>query len=135
MKAINKTRAVVIALLGIFILGFTPPALCKDEYPTPVQLTATGNPNRQPLFELKVNNAETAEYLVMVKDENGELLFSEKLKGKNISRKYQLDTNLEEFNAVFNVRFEITMLNTRETFIYNVTRKSRVVQDIVVAKL
>ncbi|MDB5198450.1 MAG: hypothetical protein JWO92_413 [Chitinophagaceae bacterium] len=134
-KAIKNTRIITMGLIMVFIMGFTQVALSIDGNQNPVELKAIGNPNKQPLFELKVNNAVPGEFLVKVKDENGDLLYTEKLSGKNVSRTYQLGTNLEEINDVFNVRFEITSVKTHEVFIYNVTRKNHVVQDIIVAKL
>src|SRR5687768_3277424 len=45
-----------------------------------------------PVFRLVLDGGKTDEYIVTVKDESGEVLFSERLKGSNISRMYKLDT-------------------------------------------
>jgi hypothetical protein len=135
MKAIKKTGITVIALFSVFSMGFTEPPLPNHEPQSPVEIKVTGNPKKQPVFLLKLNDAEAAEYQVRVKDENGELLYSEVLKAKNISRKYQLGSNDEELNEVFHVQFEIIKVKTNEKYIYNVSRKSKAMQEIVVAKL
>lgn len=134
-RAIKKTSMITMIFITIFIMGFKNAAFSNDVRPNPVELKKTDNFNKQPVFELKVNNAEDEEYLIRVKDGNGDLLYSEKLKGKNLSRKYQIDVNLQELDEIFNLRFEITKIKTRETFTYNVTQKTRVVPEIVIAKL
>jgi hypothetical protein len=132
--AIKKTKMITIGLVAIFLMGFTPVTFSNDPKQTPVEIKAIGEPNKQPLFELKMNNAEENEFLVRLKDGNGDLLYVETIKGKNVIRRYQLDVNGEEFNTI-KLRFEITMLKTNETLVYNITRNMRVVEDIVVAKL
>ena len=137
MKAINQTKMITLGLITFFTMGFTTIALAeggKQKEPIEIRVL-NNNVNKQPLFLLNVNNAEVGEYLVKVRDENGEVLYREILKGEKVSRKYQLGFNEEESNTLFQIRFEITRLKTNETFTYNVTRKNTVIQDIVVAKL
>ncbi len=133
--AIKKTRMITMGLMSFFIMGSTEAALSNQAHQNPIELKAISNLNKQPVFELKVNNTEAGEYLVKVKDGNGDLLYSETLKGTNVSRKYQLDINEEELYNTFNVRFEITSVKTHEKYIYNVTHSNHVMQDIIVAKL
>ena len=82
-----------------------------------------------------MNTAESGEFVVRVKDGNGDVLYSEVLKGKNVNRQYKFDINEEAVFEAFHVRFEITSVKTHETFIYNITRNSREVQELIVAKL
>ena len=115
-------------------MGSTQKVLANTQHQGPIELKAISNLNKKPMFELIVNNAEAGEFLVKVKDGNGDLLYSETLKGTNVSRKYQLDINEEVYNT-FNVRFEIESVKTHEKYIYNVTRSTREIQEIIVAKL
>jgi hypothetical protein len=134
--AIKKTKMITMGLISIFIMGSTDTTFANPVNQDPVELKAISNLNKQPMFQLKMNNAETGEFLVKVKDENGDLLYTETLKGQNVSRKYQLDISEDElFGSSFHVRFEITSVKTHETFIYNVTRSNRQVEEIIVAKL
>lgn len=134
-KAIKKTSMITIVFITIFIMGFKNAAFSNDLHPNPIELKAIDNFNKQPVFELKVNNAEEEEYLIRVKDGYGDLLYSEKLKGKNLFRKYRIDVDLEELKDFFNLRFEVTKIKTRETFSYDVTQKNRLVPEIIIAKL
>lgn len=133
MKAIHIT-IIALAFLTVIGMGFTK--LPQPGEPKgPVEIKVTGDFKKQPVFLLKLNNAEETEFLVRVKDENGEVLYSEILKTKIISRKYQLGTNDEEINEVFHVQFEIIKVRTNEIYIYNVSRTARSVRESVVAQL
>lgn len=133
MKAIHKTRITAFALFTVISMGFTKPQ--HDKPKGPAEIKVTGDIKKQPVFHLKLNNAEEEEYLVSVKDESGEELYSETLKRKFISRRYQLGSHDEEINEVFHLQFEITKVKTNETYYYKVSRKARSVQEIVVAQL
>jgi hypothetical protein len=63
-------------------------------------------------------------------------LYSEKIKGANLSRKYQLDIDPSELNSVgFVVRVEVTSAKTHKTEVYKMSSHTSVTTDIVVAKL
>ncbi|HEY8689215.1 MAG TPA: hypothetical protein VIM07_08270 [Chitinophagaceae bacterium] len=132
--AIKKTKMITMGLFSIFIMGSAQTVFANTPHQDPIELKAISSLNKKPMFELKVNNAEAGEFLVTVKDGNGDILYSETLKGTNVSRKYQLDINEDLYNT-FNVHFEIVSVKTHEKYIYNVTRSTREVQEIIVAKL
>jgi hypothetical protein len=135
MKAINKTKAITLGFMSFFIIGLSQPSWSYDAGKSPIEFNAISTPEQSPLFEFKANNTETTEYLIKVMDVDGNLLYSEILKGKNLLRKYRIDMTGVDKADGFNLRFEVTNIKAKETFVYNATRKSRVVDDIVVAKL
>ncbi len=132
--AIKKTKMITMGLISIFIMG-TAQSSFANNGKDPVELKSISNFNKQPVFQLKMNNADAGEFVVRVKDGNGDVLYSETLKGKNVTRKYKFDINEEALLEPFNVRFEIKSVRSHETFIYNVTSSNRQVQEIIVAKL
>lgn len=139
-RAISKTRTITAVLVSIFMLGFTPVTKSEEKNETvekkqSASIKFMGKLTNGPLFQLNMNNTELDEFLVRVKDADGNLLYSENLKGVNVSRNYQLAIDRDELYETLNVRFEITSLKTKQTFIYNATNKSRTVSDIIVAKL
>jgi hypothetical protein len=136
MKTIRRTKMIAIGFITMFIVGFTQPSFSYYKTENPVEFKMIGNVNHAPLFQLKAANVEGNEYLLKVKDANGILLYSEVLKGKNISRKYQLDLgeSVTDEDAL-NIRFEVVNLKSHETMVYNIVRNRRMVEDIVVAKL
>ncbi len=133
-KAISKTRTITAGLIILSIMGFTQPAFSTEKNDNPVELKFMGKKNHGPVFQLNMNNTEAEEFLIKVRDGEGNLLYSEKLKGKNISRRYQVAID-PEFYEEFNVRFEITSVKTHETLIYNVANSRRAVDNIIVDKL
>lgn len=133
--AITKTKMITMGLISIFIMGTTPAVFANNGHQDPVELKAISDLNKQPLFQLKLNTAESGEFVVRVKDGNGDVLYSEVLKGKNVNRQYKFDINEEAVFEAFHVRFEITSVKSHETFIYNVTSSNREVREIIVAKL
>ncbi len=132
--AIKKTKMITMGLISFFIMGTTQSSLANNGK-DPIELKAINNPNKKPVFQLKMNNADAGEFVVRVKDGNGDVLYSETLKGKNVTRTYKFDINEEALLESFNVRFEITIIKSHETFIYNVTSTNREVREIIVAKL
>lgn len=139
MKSIVKNTIVTTVLIALFMsittFGFSQP-LADLNTPAPLEFKMMSNVNNKPLFELRVTGADANDFLIKVKDASGNVLYSETLKGKNIVRKYQLDMSEADFNGdPVNVRFEVTKLQTQETFVYNVSRNTQVVQDISIAKL
>ena len=137
MKAtISKGTLIYIALMAISSIGFTQIPLTKDANQSPIEFKFIGKVENQPLFSLKVNDGEKGGYLINVRDENNEVLFSEETKGENLSRKYKLDISEENIDySRFRVTFEITSRKTHKTTIYNVTKNIHVVEDILIAKL
>ena len=135
MKAINKTKMITLGLASFFIMGSSQPLLANDKTKSHIEFNLVGRVNQSPQFQFKANNSEVGEYLVKVKDANGNILFSEILKGVNVWRNYRIDMSDADLTEGFNVRFEVTNLKTRENYIYNATRSTRLVEDIVVAKL
>ena len=135
MKAINKTKMITLGFMSLFIIGFSQPSWSYNKSKNPIEFYAIGSPNHSPSFQFRANSGEVTEYLVKVKDADGEVLYSEILKGKNLLRTYRIDMSNVDINEGFDVRFEVTNVKSKETFVYNATRKSRTVEDIVVAKL
>ncbi len=134
-KAISKVKAITAGLILILTMGFIQPVLSADKGENPVEFKFISNLVTGPVFQLKLNNANEGEFLIKVKDAQGNLLHSETLKGINVSRKYQVAVDLQEIYDGYTIRFEITQKETKQTLIYNISRNSRLVEDIVVARL
>ena len=77
--------------------------------------------NNQPLFQLKLNNAEVNEYYITLTDQSGTVIYDEKVAGKDLSRKYLL--NLDEIDAS-EVRFQIK--NKKDNSVTHFTVKRNV---------
>jgi hypothetical protein len=135
-KAINQIRITATGLMIIFLASMFTPASATGRTDSSANLKFVGTFKNQPMFELSLNNVDDEEYMVLIKDGNSDVLYSGKLKGKNLSKKYQFDTFGDDFNSIsFNVRFVVTNLKTNQTSTFNVVKDVRQVEDILVAKL
>lgn len=134
MKTINNTKKIAIAFFSLFIIGFSQPSFSKTNTQDPIQFAIISNLSNSPIFELKVANNEVSGYLVSIKDGDGNLLYTEKLKGKSLIRKYRFDINTE-LTESFDVTFEVTNIKTNKTFVYKATSSRRIIEDIIIAKL
>jgi hypothetical protein len=90
-----------------------------------------GNVDNQPVFELNTGAAED-EIIVTFIDEAGNVLYSDKFKGANISKKFLLKS--EEFgDAALNVTVKSVKSNTTE--VYAINRNQSYVEETVVSKV
>jgi hypothetical protein len=63
-------------------------------------------------------------------------LYSEKVKGVNLSRKYQLAIDDAELSSpAFGVTVEVTSAKTHNTQVYKISSTMHTIENIVVAKL
>src|SRR5215467_15696224 len=68
----------------------------KNDTPA-VSLTYIGLVQNQPMFQLDLNSVEETDFYVSIKDQYGQVIYSEKIKAKNFTRSYRLDSeNLED---------------------------------------
>ncbi len=127
-----SNRVVALALAGIFTLAAFTPALANDEKKTiPVELRFIGNVNNQPVFQLSFDSEENNEFVVVVRDEFNNILYKDVVKGIKNSKKFLLNTD-ELGDAA--ISFEITGGKDEKPVIYEVNKKSRMVQDVVISK-
>ncbi len=99
---------------------------------TTAELRFVGTLNALPSFQLALNNAAAGEFLVVVRNADKEILFSEKLKGENISRLYKLDS--KSFDLIDGTTFEVTDLATNKTSTFKVNKIVKEVVDVTVSK-
>jgi len=97
----------------------------------PVELKYLGSVNSQPVFLLNLNNNESDEFVVTLKDRAGNVLYSETLKGKLVSKKYRLDTD----DSASEIRFEVSSKKDNTKTVYTVVRNTHVVEDVAINKL
>jgi ribosomal protein S13 len=130
-KSINKSLMMAIALMAISSMGFSQ-AQTLSKAVGVTELKYIGKMEGFPVFELDVNNEEEGEYYVTISDKHNEVLYSARLKGTSLSKKYRLDLNEDDLK---NVRFEVTSRKTNENVAYEVSKEIGYVRDVSVAKL
>ncbi len=132
-KQTLNIRTLAFALIALVTVAFATPVLANnDNEEKPVQLTFIGNLNNQPVYKLDLNNLNEAEYSIVIKDAAGEVLYTEKVKGTNISRKFQLNTAEVEEN---DLRFEVVNRKSNAVSIYAISKSISTVQDLSINKI
>lgn len=130
----NKTKAIFIAIIAVFTTVLTNPAMATGKTDPPgTEMKYLGIIERNPVFELKLNSIYADSYLINIRDASGTVIFSEKLSGKNISRKYRIDT--EDEIPEGGLRFEVKSLKTKKTDVYVAGMTESVTREVAVTKL
>jgi hypothetical protein len=132
----NAAKMITIALLALGTIGSSTTALAGKTPNEPIELKYIGKTENQPVFQLNLNNPETSEYFISIKDEDGKVLYSEKVKGENVKRTYRLDINeFDVSSPEFGITVEITTAKTHKTEVFHVKSTTHVVENFEVAKL
>ena len=96
-----------------------------------VQLKYLGNINNQPVFQLDLNGSKEQNFSIAIKDQFGEILYSERVKAKTFTRNFRLDTdNLDD--AVLKVEVKDGSKNPQ---VFTINRNSRFVEETSISKL
>lgn len=136
MKTIKSTKMITMGLFTFCAMGLTNATFAGTKTDTPSELKFVGKINQHPVFQLNLNNTEADQYFIDIKDENNNVLYSEKVKGANLSRRYQLDVSDADLaTAGFGVKVEVTSARTHKTTVYKISSQTKVSENIVVAKL
>lgn len=131
-------KTVAIILAGAFTLLFNNIAVAGNEKKNTdtnnfVELRYAGKSAQQPMFRLAINDSSAADYTITVKEDNGEILFSEKLTGGQVKRTYLLDT--DDNDRIQGTTFEVTNRSTNITTVYKISNLTQTVENMIVSKL
>lgn len=129
---ITKIKIVALALVTIFTTTTAFAATVNNENENPEEVRYIGNVNELPVYRLSLNNANTATYVVTIKDNDGNTLYSEKVSGKDIVRNYQFE-ELPSFD--YSVIFEVNNLTNGGSSIYKINKTKKSVDEIAVNKI
>jgi hypothetical protein len=130
--SVINTRNIFIALATFFAISIAVPAAAGEAPGQPVELKYIGKIKNQPVFELTVSGMEDNEFTVVIRDEYNDVLYKEIFKGDSITKKFLLQTE-DLGNA--SVKFEVIAKKSEKTFVYQVNKNSRIMEDVVVNKI
>jgi len=122
-----------VALFVAFSLIATVTLAHEGRGDAPVaELKFIGNLKNQPVFQLDLNNANQEDLTITIRDQSGEVLYSEKVKAKNFTRKFQLNTD-EIGDEILKV--EVRSSNSNKPAVFTINRDSRYVVETNISKL
>ncbi|MBL7740979.1 MAG: hypothetical protein JNK14_17285 [Chitinophagaceae bacterium] len=133
MKSMINTRLIAVALVALFTVASAAPALANDGTKViPVELKFIGNVKNQPLFHMNFNSSEESTYTITVRDEYGNVLYKENVKGGVFTKKFMLNT--EELGDA-DLKFEVTGKGYEKPVVFEVNKYTRFVEDVVINKV
>lgn len=132
-QVINNMKTVVAAFVLVLTLGFANTSFANNgENTNAIELKYLGNLKNQPVFQLSIKGAADAEFMVRITDEANNVVYAEKLKGQDISKKFQLSDEALENSLL---TFEIINKKDNSVTTFKVRNNTRTVQDIEIAKI
>ena len=130
-KVMSKALIATMMIIGTLDTGSVHAGTLTDLPGVKVKYLGTVESN--PMFEISFNNKDEDKFLVIIRDEVGNILFSEKLSGKNVTRKYRIDTDVEIGEG--GLRFEIRPYSTKKTQVYTAGLTETVSRDMAINRL
>jgi len=123
---------VTIALFMAFSFIATAVSANDGAKDTPgTELKYLGIINDQPIFQLNLNSDKEEYFVISVKDQFGETLYSEKVKTKTFTRNFRLDTETLE-DAI--LRVEVKSGNNKPE-VFTINRNTRFYEETSINKL
>ena len=96
-----------------------------------VSLKYIGVVQNQPMFQLDLNSVEETDFYVSIKDQYGQVFFSEKIKAKNFTRNFRLDTESLD-DAVLKVEVRD---GNKKPEVFTINRNTRYYEETSISKL
>ena len=124
--------SLAMSLFFVVSLNLTAAANDDDKKSSAIEVKVISNDNEQPIFQLDLNNKEVEEFYVTIKDNYGNTLYADKVKGSRISKRFMLSS---DGLADESIRIEVRSKKTNKSEVYTINRSSKYVQETVVSKL
>ena len=134
MKKAMRNYGILIITLIALTVGFSTVTLANDEGKPAhtTELKFIGNMENQPVFQLNLTTSEDDEISVTFRDEAGNVLYTDKFKGVNITKKFMLKS--EDFgDAALHVVVKSKKNNSTDVYIIN--RSHTYVEETIVNKI
>jgi hypothetical protein len=133
MKTTIKNYGIAALFVAISLVSATA-VKANDEGKTAstIELRFIGNLENQPVFQLNVPNAEQDEFTITFRDQYGNVLYADRLKGTNITKKFLLNTD-EIGNDLVSV--EVKTKKSGKSEVFKINRNVSYVNETVVKKI
>ena len=127
---IRNYGTIALAVAFSFIATVTWATDGRNDTPA-VSLKYIGVVQNQPMFQLDLNSVEETEFYVSIKDQYGQVFYTEKIKAKNFTRNFRLDTESFE-DAVLKVEVRD---GNKKPEVFTINRNTRYYEETSISKL
>ena len=96
-----------------------------------VSLKYIGLVQNQPMFQLDLNSVEETDFYVSIKDQEGRVIYNEKIKAKTFTRNFRLDTESLD-DAILKVEVRD---GNKKPEVFTINRNTRYYEETSISKL
>jgi len=96
-----------------------------------VSLKYIGLVQNQPMFQLDLNSIEETDFYVSIKDQDGRVIYNEKIKAKTFTRNFRLDTESLD-DAILKVEVRD---GNKKPEVFTINRNTRYYEETSISKL
>ncbi len=128
----NMLKPAAFAALFLFVFTTSDVHAANKIPAPPVEIKYLGSLNYKPVFEINFDNQDGEDVYLTLKDEDGNVIYSDIVKDKKYSRKIQLD-NSELYNMKLTLNLRSKKINESQNF--SVNSNTRIVENVEVVKL
>src|SRR5687768_3628390 len=137
MKKVMKNYSTMAIALIVALTLNSVTVLANDEVKNTknipgVDFRYIGSKENQPVFMLNLVNAEDDEYTISFRDKNGNVLYSDRIKGGNVTKRFMLNTD-EIGNSELSV--EIKSKKNNQVQLYKIGTTQSIVTETTVNKI
>lgn len=132
-STVRNFRNTVIAVLTLSAFVFANTVAANNTKPgSTIELKYIGKAEDGPVFQLNLVNEQEEEFSITFRDENGNVLYSEKVKGTNITKRFRLSNEQLADDTV-----KVEVKNKKGSILeqYTINRQVKVVDEASVTKL
>ena len=129
---INKTF-IVLAAVVLSSFSTTPDVKKEKKDINGAQLEYLGKTKNLPVFRLVIENPSLTIFSIIVKDDQGDIIYSESLRGNSIARTYKLDT--DNTDLINGTSFHLTNTSNHLTTVFKVQQLTKNIEEINVTEI
>lgn len=128
-----KKSIIGLSLAGLLLAGFTSPSFAQGpDNPSDDVVKYVGSLDGQPVFKVELNNEDAKARFLTIKDDQGTVLYAEKIKDKQFSKKFKFES-ADRDNV--KLTFIIESDNDIQSKEFKVNTSTHVFNDVVVTSV
>ena len=133
LREIVKAFVIRFAVPSLFVCAFLPAtAQSLKQSDPPLQVKYIGSLDEHPMFQVDFLNESEEIYFFSIKDPDGDVLYTEKIKDKKFSKKFKwVNTELNSDKLILSLSNE----KGQKTQLFEMNTNFRSYQDVVITKL
>ena len=130
----NAFNYVAVALFLVLSVTIATPVMAneEDKKNPSIELKHIGNRENQPIFQLSLTSPVEDEFTITLRDKEGNVLYSDRVKGTSITKKFLVSTEDLGDNIL---TVEVKGKKSPKSEIYTINRKQNIVEETLVTKL